>query len=95
MIETFFAFSIKASEVGIPQVAADTNTFNNIVGLVYAIIGALALFFIVRAGLLFVTSGSDPSSVRSARETVLYSVIALGASTLVFAIVKLIIEAVG
>lgn len=87
--------AIDASDVGIPTVSADTATFNNIVGLIYAIIGALALFFIVRAGLLFVTSGSDPSSVKAARETILYSVIALGASTLVFAIVKLIIEAIG
>lgn len=86
---------IKAGEVGIPTVQANSATFNAIVGLIYAVIGALCLFYIVRAGLLFVSSGSDPSSVKAARETLLYAVIGLLGSTVVFAVVQFVIGSIG
>lgn len=96
MIHTFLAeVSVDAGQVGIPTVMANSTTFNAIVGLVYTVIAALSVFYIVRAGLLFVTSGSDPSSVKSARETLLYAIIGLVASTTVFVIIQFVIGNIG
>lgn len=85
------AISIDANQVGIPKVTAGDATFNNIVTGIYIVIAALSLFYIVRAGLLFVTSGSDPSSVKDARETILYAVVALIGSTAVFGLIQFVI----
>ena len=84
------AISIKAEDIGLPKNVGSDATFNAIVGLVYTVIAALAIFYIVRAGLLYVTSGSDPASVKDARETILYAVIALVGSTIVFGLIQFV-----
>lgn len=88
----YAAIDIKTSDVGIKKVQANDATLNSIFGAIYIIIGALALFYIVRAALLFVTSGSDPSSVKDARETILYAVVALAGSTVVIALVQFVLS---
>jgi hypothetical protein len=87
----YAAIQIDPNDVGINKVQANDTTLNNIFGAIYIIIGALALFYIVRAALLFVTSGSDPSSVKDARETILYAVVALVGSTAVIALVQFVL----
>lgn len=86
--------NVRAEDLGLPTVVAGDNTFNLIVGLIYTVIAALALFYIVRAGLLFITSGSDPNSVKEARETILYSIVALIGSTVVFAAIQFVARSV-
>lgn len=88
------AIGVNADEVLIPKVLAGDSTFDAIIGLVYTLIAAVALFYIVRGALLFVTSGSDPSSVKAARETVLYAVVALVGSTMVFIAINFVIGVV-
>jgi hypothetical protein len=87
----YAAIQIDPNDVGIKKVQADDVTLNYVFGAIYTIIGALALFYIVRAALLFVTSGSDPSSVKDARETILYAVVALVGSTAVIALVQFVL----
>lgn len=89
--EYYAAIQIDPNDVGINKVNANDTTLNSIFGAIYIIIGALALFYIVRAALLFVTSGSDPSSVKDARETILYAVVALIGSTAVIALVQFVL----
>lgn len=89
--EYYAAIQIDPNDVGINKVNANDATLNSIFGAIYIIIGALALFYIVRAALLFVTSGSDPSSVKDARETILYAVVALIGSTAVIALVQFVL----
>lgn len=89
------AISIDPNQISLPRVQAGDTTFNSIVGAIYIIIAAISLFYIVRAGLLFVTSGSDPSSVKDARETILYAVLALGGSTFVFVLIQFVITRIG
>lgn len=83
---------IDANSVGLPKVQGDGGTFDTIVGLVYIFIGALALFFIVRGALLFVQSNGDAGQVQEAKNTVLYSVIGLILSTIVFALLNFVAE---
>lgn len=89
--QTFAEIKINPGDVGVKQISANDATLGSIFGAIYIIIGALALFYIVRAALLFVTSGSDPASVKDARETILYSIVALGGSTVVIALVQFVI----
>lgn len=95
MKEVLFAVSVDADKVGIPKIEANDATFNLIVGLIYTIIAAVSLFYIVRGALLFVTSGSDPASVKAARETILYAVIGLAGSTAVFALIGFVLRRLG
>lgn len=95
MMYTLLAIGVDANQIGIPKVAANDATFNNIVGIIYTIIAAISLFYIVRGALLFVTSGSDPSSVKAARETLLYAIVGLVGSTMVFGIIQFTARSVG
>jgi len=95
MIEKLYAVGIDANRIGIPQVKADDATFGRIVGLIYVAIGAVALFYIVRGALLFVTSNGNPNDVKAARTTILIAVAALVLATSVFAIVNFFIANVG
>lgn len=95
-LQSFLAqVRVDASDVGLPSLFAGDRLFNSIVGLIYTIIAAVALFYIVRAAVLFVTSGSDPGSVKDARETILYAVVALFGSTVVFGVIQFIATRIG
>ena len=88
------AVGINATDVGIPNVQANDITFNNIVGIVYTIIAAAAVFFIILGAIQFVASGGDASKVKTARQSILFAVIGLAGSTLVFLIVNFIVRSV-
>ena len=95
MMYKLFALTIDASETGIPTVKADDATFNRILGLIYVLIGAVALFYIIRGALLFITSQGDANDVKQARTTVLIAVVSLVLATMVFGIVNFFIANVG
>jgi hypothetical protein len=87
--------AIDAAKVGIPKVSGGVGALQVVLGVVYALIGAVAVFYMARAALLFITSGSEPSSVKAARETILYAVIAMVASTMVFGILSFVVSNIG
>lgn len=87
--------NIRPNEINLPTVGANANTLNNILNLVYVVLGAACIFFIVRGALLYVTHGTDPNSVKQARETILYAIVALAASTLVFVFINFVVNSVG
>ena len=87
--------NIKPNEINLPTVGANANTLNNIINLVYIALGAVCLFFIVRGALLYVTHGTDPNSVKQARETILYAAVALAGATLVFVFINFVVNSVG
>jgi hypothetical protein len=92
---TFAALQFDADKWGIPKIGATDSTFQAIITMIYTLIGALSLFYIVRAALLFITSNGDANEVKQARTTILIAVAALVLSTLVFGIVNFFITKVG
>ena len=84
--------TIDADKAQIPKIDANSATMDNIFAAIYVVIGALAVFYIIRGALLYVTHGSNPSEVKKARDTIMYSVAALAGSTLVFALIQFIIK---
>jgi hypothetical protein len=87
--------ALDATVLGIPKVNGGAGALNVIFGIVYAVIGTMAVFYIIRAGLLFVTSGSDPSAIKAAKETILYAVVALVGSTMIFTIISFVVSNLG
>lgn len=84
-------FNISADDINLPQIAGNNSTLDNVFMAVYMVIGALAVFFIIRGALYYVTHGSNPAEVKKARDTIMYAVAALAGSTLVFAVIQFVI----
>lgn len=68
-----------------------TSMISIIVDTLIYLLGAISVVMIVVGGIRFVTSNGDSSGVKSARETVLYSVVGLLVAIMSFAIVKFVI----
>lgn len=64
----------------------------NIINIMLFLAGAVAVLMIIIGGIRFVTSGGDAGSVKSAKDTVLYSVIGLIVVILAYAIVSFVVE---
>lgn len=60
-----------------PQVGASTDTINIILNIVFAILGAIALLFIVIGGFKFIISNGDPQATSRARDTIIYAAVGL------------------
>ncbi len=64
----------------------------NIVNVLLFLIGAVSVIMIVIGGLKYVLSQGDQSSITSAKNTILYSVIGLVVALLAYAIVNFVID---
>ncbi len=93
----FFAqlTGIKAGEIGLPTLAANGSQFDRIIGLVYAALAAFAILFIIIAAMRMVVQGSDANAQKQSREAIIYAVVALAISTIVFAAIRWIVQSLG
>ena len=67
----------------------------NLVNTFLFIIGILSVIMIVHSGFKYTTSRGDAEAVKSAKNTLMYSVVGLIVAMLAYAIVKFVVEAVG
>jgi len=83
---TLFAQTIKNCAPGatdpscqtmLPQVSANDASVKIILQLVFGIISAATVIFILVSSLKFVTSQGDPQSIAKARQSILYAIIGL------------------
>ena len=95
MMHLVAQFNLKASEIGLPTTKADGSTFEKILGLVYISLAAFAVLYIIIAALRMVTQGSDANAQKQSREAIIYALIALAISTVVFAALQFIVKSVG
>lgn len=63
-----------------------------IVNILLYILGAIAVVMIVIGGVKYTTSNGDASNIKSAKETILYSVIGLVVAILAYAIVNFVLQ---
>ncbi len=61
----------------------------NIINAAAILAGVATVFFIVIAGIRYITSGGDPSNVAKARGTLTYAIIGLAVIVMAFVIIKL------
>ncbi len=75
------------NNTGLPKPPATEAGIQPILQLTFAVIGAVALIFVIIGGIKFATSQGDPQSATKARETIIYAIIglvfALAAETIV------------
>ena len=61
----------------VPSLQCIPVVFGNVVSGALMFVGGVAVFLIVYAGILFVTSGGDPKKVQGARQIITYAIIGL------------------
>lgn len=66
-----------------------------VVNILLFILGAIAVIMIIIGGIRYATSNGEASSVKSAKDTILYSVIGLIVAAMAFAIVNFVVNAFG
>lgn len=68
---------VDESQVDIPKVSADGADVQNIINIVFAIAGGIALLMITIAGTQYVLSLGDPQKTAKAKNTIIYAVVGL------------------
>lgn len=71
------------------------NAFlRDIVNIILFVLGAIAVIMIVIGGVKYTTSNGDSSAVKSAKDTILYSVIGLVVAIMAYAIVNFVLASI-
>lgn len=68
---------IPASCLGLSSTSATSSQLQSVLGVVFAILGVVAVLFIVIGGIQFMTSGGSSEQTNKAKNTILYAVIGL------------------
>ena len=69
------------------------DQIRTVVNILLYILGAIAVVMIVIGGIRYTTSNGESSSIKSAKDTILYSVIGLVVAIMAFAIVNFVLAA--
>lgn len=63
----------------------------NVINTILVVLGMIAVIMIIIGGIRYTTSNGDSGSVKSAKDTILYSVVGLVVAILSFAIVNFVV----
>ena len=74
-----------------PQVAANSGIVVVILNIVFSIVGALTLLFVVIGGVRYVISQGDPQNTAKAKNTIIYAAIGLAVTLLAATIVNYVV----
>lgn len=66
-----------------------------VVNILLFVLGAIAVIMIIIGGIRYTTSNGDASSIKGAKDTILYAVIGLVVAILAYAIVNFVLGAFG
>jgi heme/copper-type cytochrome/quinol oxidase subunit 2 len=61
----------------LPTVAADGSTARTVIQLIFGIIGAIAIIYIMYGAFRYVRSQGEPKEINQARQTIIYAVLGL------------------
>jgi hypothetical protein len=61
----------------LPETPASSSEIRIIIGIVFGIIGALSVLFIIIAGVRYMMSGGDPQKTAKAKEGIIYALVGL------------------
>lgn len=64
----------------------------NVINLLLYVLGIIAVIMIIIGGIRFTTSDGDPAGVKTARNTIIYSVVGLVVAIMAYAIVNLVLS---
>lgn len=69
--------AVSADEVGLPRVSAEPGFIQTGLQLVFGVIGAVAIIFIIISALRLIVSGGDPQAVAKTRQSIIYAAVGL------------------
>lgn len=81
-------------DVNIPRVEASAATLADVLTWIYAIVGVLAVVFIIVGGLRYAASGGDAKGVAQAKGTITYAILGLIFVILAYAITQFVVLSV-
>ena len=84
-------FAVEQAPDSIPKLKVTDGTITNIFNVVLGLAGALAVAFIVYAGIQYILSQGDASKVKQAKDTILFSIVGLLVVIFAFAIINFVI----
>ena len=67
-------------------------TVNNVLSVVFTLVGVIAVIMIVVGGVYYVTSNGDAEKIKKGKSTIMYGIIGLIVSLLAFAIVTFVLK---
>ena len=76
----------------LPTPSADSTALGTILGIVFGIIGALALLMIVVSGFRYVLSAGDPQKIAQARNSIIYALVGVVVAITAEAIVHFLVD---
>ena len=91
---TYYIAQVPNSAIGLPETPADTSSIQTILQIIFGVIGALAVLFIVVGGFKLTMSEGDPQKIAKARGTVIYSVVGLIVALLAEVIVTYVLDTI-
>lgn len=75
----------------IPQVAANQGTLTTVLGIVFGVLGGIAVLIIVIQGIRFALSSGDPQKAADARKGIIYALVGLAVCVSAEAVVFLVL----
>ncbi|MEO6513585.1 MAG: pilin [Candidatus Saccharimonadales bacterium] len=69
------------------------GVITNVINILSAVIGVAAVIMIILAGFKYITSGGDPSGVKSAKDSLIYAIVGLLVVALAQTIVRFVLHA--
>ncbi len=67
------------------------DIIKNVINTILVVLGMIAVIMIIIGGIRYTTSNGDPSSIKGAKDTILYAVVGLVIAILSFAIVNFVL----
>jgi hypothetical protein len=90
--------SLLASDItlsGVPEANANQATITNIVGIVFGVVGALAVLMIVVSGFRYIVAAGDPQATAKAKNGIIYACVGLVISIAAEVIVQFVVKRIG
>ena len=79
-------------KTALPQGKTNAATLKEVFGVFYAIIGAVAFFLLVVAGLRYAINSNDPTKVAESKRMIAYTLVGLVVITLAAVIVQYVLD---
>lgn len=76
------------------ELPADTNiggTAQNIINVAIAVLGVVAVIFVIIGAVQYMTSQGDPGKTKKAKDTILYAILGVILAALAYAIVNFVL----
>ncbi|HYH75066.1 MAG TPA: pilin [Candidatus Saccharimonadales bacterium] len=76
----------------LPKGKATQATIDNVVGIVFSVLGTIAVLMIVIGGIQYITSKGEPGEMAKAKNTIIYALVGLVVCILAYTIVAFVIR---